>query len=266
VTYASVELPRDPAVPDPIARRSGALARGPGALARMAARMARTALSAARTAGPLRRAGGLAARVRLVHEASAEVLGVHGIEVHVHGQWARGPALYVANHVSWLDPLVLLGHAPAAAVAKAEVARWPVVGEFCGAGGVLFLRRGDAFSGARVLRGMLRAFAAGVSVLNFPEGTTTEGADVLEFHPGSFGAARLAGVPIVPVAVRYRTPGMAWTGSDSFLPHYLRVAARERCALDLRVCDAVPPDPSSSDLEAARRAREAIRSALQEAL
>jgi 1-acyl-sn-glycerol-3-phosphate acyltransferase len=227
--------------------------------------MARTALKAARTAGPLRRAGGLAARLRLVHEASAEVLGVHGIEVRVQGQWAPGPALYVANHVSWLDPLVILGHAPAAAVAKAEVARWPLVGELCGAGGVLFLRRGDAFSGARVLRGMLRAFAAGGSVLNFPEGTTTEGVGVLEFQAGSFGAARLAGVPIVPVALRYRTPGMAWTGNDTFLPHYLSVAARERCVLDLRVCDAIHPDPSSSDLEAARRAREAIRSALQEA-
>jgi 1-acyl-sn-glycerol-3-phosphate acyltransferase len=171
----------------------------------------------------------------------------------------------VANHVSWIDPLVLVGLLPVAAVAKAEVARWPVLGSVCGAGGVLFLRRGDAFSGARVLRGMLRAFAAGVSVLNFPEGTTTEGGDVLEFHAGSFGAARLAGVPVIPIAVRYRTPGMAWTGGDSFLPHYLRVAARESCALDLRLCDAVHPDPSLPDREAARRAREAIRSALQEA-
>ena len=265
MTYASVELGRDPAVPGPIARRSGALALGPGALARIGTRMARTALSAARTAGPLSRAESLAARVRLIHEASAEVVRVHGIEVHVHGQLPRGPVLYVANHVSWLDPVVLLGQAPAAAVAKADVARWPVVGGVCGAGGVLFLRRGDAFSGARVLRGMLRAFAAGVSVLNFPEGTTTEGGDVLEFHAGSFGAARLAGVPVIPIALRYRTPGMAWTGSASFLPHYLRVAARERCALDLRLCDAVQPDPSLSDREAARRAREAIRSALQEA-
>src|ERR1700686_5125783 len=130
--------------------------------------------------------------------------------------------------------------------------------------GALFLTRGDVASGARVLRAMLRAFERGVSVLNFPEGTTTPGAEVLPFHVGSFGAARIARVPVVPVALRYEPADLAWTGDAAFLPHYLKVASREASVLSLRICEPLHPIGSASDLELSRRARAAIQFALRE--
>lgn len=231
---------------------------------RIALRVARTGLVALRAAAALDRARDRLARARRLRDACGAVLDVHRVEVRLRGCWPEEPALFVANHVSWLDPLVLLAQAPCAAVAKAEVESWPVVGAVGRSAGALFLRRGDAHSGARVLRGMLRTLAAGVSVLNFPEGTTTEGDDVLEFRTGSFGIARRAGVPVVPLAVRYRSPGMAWTGGDSFVPHYLKVAARAGCSVELVACPALPAGLGLSDSEAASRAREAIRSVLRE--
>jgi 1-acyl-sn-glycerol-3-phosphate acyltransferase len=68
-------------------------------------------------------------------------------------------------------------------------------------------------------------------VLNFPEGTTTDGRALLPFRRGVFGAARLAKVPIVPVAIDYESPSLAWVGDEDFLPHYLRTAARPRTAV-----------------------------------
>lgn len=233
------------------------------ALPRIALRLGRTGLVALRASAALARAADPVARSLRLRDACREVLAAHRIEVRLRGSLPRGPALVVANHVSWLDPLVLLAQAPCAAVAKAEVEGWPVVGPVGRSAGALFLRRGDAHSGARTLRGMLRALSAGVAVLNFPEGTTTEGSDVLAFRTGSFGIARRAGVPVVPVALRYVSPGLSWTGGDSFVPHYLKVAGRAGCAVEVSACPALPA--GLSDEETSARARDAIRSVLREA-
>lgn len=237
-----------------------------GRIARTCSRVARTAVLSAQVASRLRgseaRDGGV--RARLLQEAAAEALRTHGIEVRARGSFPSGPALVVANHVSWIDPLALLARFPCAPVSKAAIARWPVFGSLSAAGGALFLARGDAASGARVLRAMLRSFERGVSVLNFPEGTTTSGSEVLPFQVGSFGAARIARVPVVPVALRYQPSDLAWTGDASFVPHYLKVASRESSVLSLRIGEPLHPTGCPSDLELARRAREAIRRALRE--
>src|SRR6266851_6271389 len=118
-------------------------------------------------------------------------------------------SLLVANHVSWLDPLVIMAHAPCLPVAKSEVARWPVVGSIAVASGVQFVERGSALSGARLVRAAARALSAGASVLNFPEGTTSQGGSILPFRPGAFRAARAASVPVVPIVISYRFDELA---------------------------------------------------------
>jgi 1-acyl-sn-glycerol-3-phosphate acyltransferase len=157
----------------------------------------------------------------------------HDLAVSVRGDVPRGNALVVANHVSYLDPIAILPVCPAVPIAKGEVAGWPIIGPIGAALGVLFVDRDDGCGRARALRRIHDLLAGGTPVLNFPEGTTTRGDEVLPFWRGSFGVAQRLGVPIVPLAIRYADPEIAWFGGQTFVPHYLRTAARARVEIEL---------------------------------
>jgi 1-acyl-sn-glycerol-3-phosphate acyltransferase len=197
------------------------------------------------------------ARARALGDGCRAVLAHHGIEAHVDGLPPIGPALLACNHVSWLDPIVVAAFAPCAPIAKLDLRGWPLVGALAGRVGVIFYERGNRSSGREVLREAERALSDGVSLLNFPEGTTTEGAGVAPFQKGLFGLALRLGVPVVPVAIRYQPADLAWTGDATFVPHYLRLAARRRSSVRLRFGEPVRAGqhPTAVDLAAAVRER-----------
>jgi 1-acyl-sn-glycerol-3-phosphate acyltransferase len=152
------------------------------------------------------------------------ILSAHGVEVRTSGRAPESPAILVANHVSYLDPLVVSSVAPCISVAKGETVEWPLIGRGLCALGVLFVRRGDAHSGAIILRRALRALRGGASVLNFPEGTTYDGREIGPFRRGFFGLARLARLPLVPTSIVYDDERVPWFGGAKFMPHYWKLA------------------------------------------
>ena len=168
----------------------------------------------------------VAERAFAMHQLCAEVCRAHRFEIHHEGHPPEGAAVLVANHLSYLDPIMVAARKPLALIGKLEVEKWPLLGECGRRHGVLFIDRGNAHAGAVVLKRALRVLRAGVPVLNFPEGTTTDGDAMLPFKRGSFGLARLARVPIVPVAIGFEASALHWVGDALFLPHYLRTAAR----------------------------------------
>jgi 1-acyl-sn-glycerol-3-phosphate acyltransferase len=183
----------------------------------------------------IRRTGGRAReRASALRDGCRAVLDNHGIVVALDGLPPAGPALLACNHVSWLDPIVVAAYAPCAPISKLDVRAWPVVGSLAGRLGVIFHDRGSPRSGLKVLREAEQALRNQVALLNFPEGTTSDGTGVLRFHRGLFGLAQRLGIPVVPVALRYLPADLAWTGDATFLPHYLRLAARGRSAVRLR--------------------------------
>ncbi len=188
-----------------------------------------------------------------------------GVRPHVIGQLPKEPSVIVANHVSYLDPLVLASLLPCVPIAKAELRDWPVLGETARRSNVLFVRRECALSGARVLREARRALDGGVSVLVFPEGTTTTGHKVLPFKRGALGLAQLASVPIIPVALSYAQPEAAWIGDDTFLPHFVRTLARPFTPVTVRFLPALEASDGRSAAELADQARMTITRALQHA-
>ena len=151
---------------------------------------------------------------------------IHGVQIDCTGQIPHGPVVLVANHVGYFDPMVLLSLVPAMPIAKREIVEWPVLGGSLAALGVALVRRGDPYDGARALRRAMCALEAGVSVLVFPEGTTTHGDSVLPLRRGIFGIASRLGVPVVPVVLRYEGRDASWVGDDWFLPHYARSLGR----------------------------------------
>ncbi|MFT3925486.1 MAG: lysophospholipid acyltransferase family protein [Myxococcales bacterium] len=187
---------------------------------------------------------------------SENACALHGVRPSVRGQVPNQPCVLVANHISYFDPVVLSSFVPLTAVAKREVGGWPVIGEVSRKLGTLYVTREDAHSGARCLREAMRALEAGVSVLVFPEGTTTHGDSVLPFKRGIFGVAARMNVPVVPVSLRYDCPEVAWVGDESFLPHYMRSMTRACTRVNVRFMEplSVPTVADAADVaEAARR-------------
>lgn len=193
--------------------------------------------------------------------AFAELAWHHGMAIEVAGEPPRWPCVLVANHLSYMDPVALLSLLPARPVCKGEVGRWPLIGQVARLRGVLLVDRECPWSGARVLRRAIAELRAGGRVLVFPEGTTTRGDQVLPFRRGIFGAARLAEVPIVPVAITYADADAPWVGDETFVPHYLRTAARERLAV--RVAFGAPMWPGRPAAELAAEARRRIQMELE---
>lgn len=188
----------------------------------------------------------LAAGLRAVARA-------HDLYVHVRGEVPRGRVLVVANHVSYLDPLAILPVCPAIPVAKGDVESWPIIGPICRGMGVVFVQRSIPDERVIALRRIHDLLAGGTSVLNFPEGTTTDGARVAPFWRGTFGVAQRLGVPVVPVALRYRDPALAWCGQATFLPHYARTVCRPR--IDVALVFGAPVLPRTGEPAEAMAAR-----------
>jgi 1-acyl-sn-glycerol-3-phosphate acyltransferase len=139
---------------------------------------------------------------------SAETLAVMGVTVKVVGQIHRPPLsntpqLLVANHVSWLDPVVIQTVQPSIFVAKQEVRRWPVVGAIAQACGVVFVNRGSPSSARKMVTQVADAMQSGHNVAGFPEGTSTLGHTVEMFHANLFESAIHQDVPVQPLALRY---------------------------------------------------------------
>ncbi|HEX7838439.1 MAG TPA: lysophospholipid acyltransferase family protein [Kofleriaceae bacterium] len=187
----------------------------------------------------------------------------HDLEVRVRGEVPGGRVLLVANHVSYLDPIAILAVCPAIPVAKGDVASWPIIGPIARGLGVVFVQRDRPARRVRALRRVHDLLAAGAPVLNVPEGTPTRGAHVAPFWRGTFGVAQRLEVPVVPVAIRYRDPELAWCGSATFLPHYWRTVCRARLEVALRFGPPMHPRTGEPPEAMAARARGIIARMLE---
>jgi 1-acyl-sn-glycerol-3-phosphate acyltransferase len=140
----------------------------------------------------------------LVREWSRQMLRIMGVELVVQGvPPAPGPVLLVANHISWLDILVMNAAHPARFVSKADVKHWPVLGALITGAGTLLIERESRRDAMRVVHQMADGLRAHDTLAVFPEGTTGDGRALLPFHANLFQAAISANAPILPVALRF---------------------------------------------------------------
>lgn len=147
-----------------------------------------------------------AQRDALVQSWSASVLDALGIRVALRGTIQPGQLL-VANHVSWLDIIVLQALCPQARfVAKSDVRQWPVIGRLSQGVGTLFIDRHRPREAGRTLQAVAGVLQQGGTVVVFPEGTTSDGTGVLPFRPMLLQAARTGGCTAQPLALRYADP------------------------------------------------------------
>lgn len=155
-------------------------------------------------------------RLLLKQRWSAVMLDILAVRIDADLPDATPGCLLVANHISWLDIFAINAVLPAAFVAKEEVRRWPVIGWLAACNDTVFLRRGSRGHARLINAEIGDKLAQGKYVAVFPEGTTTDGTQVLHFHAALLQPALAAGRPVVPLAVSY------WEsdGSRSLAPRY----------------------------------------------
>ncbi|MES2977686.1 MAG: lysophospholipid acyltransferase family protein [Pseudomonadota bacterium] len=153
-----------------------------------------------------------------VHRWAQRMLSLAGIELAVEGPRPQGPVLLVANHISWLDILVMHAAGYCRFVSKADVKHWPVVGTLASGGGTLFIERESRRDAHRVVHHMVERLQAGDVLAVFPEGTTGDGITLKPFHANLIQAAISSGKPVQPVALVFRD---RTTGAMSHAPRYV---------------------------------------------
>lgn len=126
-------------------------------------------------------------------------------------------ALLVCNHVSWLDIFLVLGARRVRFVSKSEVRRWPVIGWLAHRAGTLFLERGRRADTRRINDEMGALMRTGHWVAVFPEGTTSDGRGIRRFLPSLLQPAVALNCPVVPAALRYRTPGGRYSDAPAYI-------------------------------------------------
>ena len=143
-------------------------------------------------------------REETVQAWALKMLKVLGIALEVRGHPpAAGPMLLVANHISWLDILVMHAARHCRFVSKADVRHWPLIGTLATGGGTLYIERESRRDAMRVVHHMAESLKRGEIVAVFPEGTTSDGEDLLPFHANLIQAAISADVPAQPVALSF---------------------------------------------------------------
>jgi len=189
-------------------------------------------------------------RLRLKRRWSRQLLRMLGIQLDVCWDDAPAGSLVVANHVSWLDIYALNAAHAMAFVAKADVRAWPLVGWLAARTDTVFLRRGLR-SDARDANARISALLqAGQNVAVFPEGTTTDGSALLDFHAALLQPAIAAGRSIQPVAITYhdrhgrRSSAAAYAGDTSLRECLVAIVACR--SLTVRVRAATPLSTQST--------------------
>lgn len=163
---------------------------------------------------------------------------VFGLDVEVVNAPVQSrPAVFVSNHVSYLDIPVIASVLPVSFVAKAEVANWPLFGLLARLQQTVFVSRSRAAVG-REKDALAATLANGKRLVIFPEGTSSDGSKALPFKSSLLGIALEAGgeMPIQPFTIELAEIGgrkiagqqdrdfYAWYGDMTLMPHFWNFA------------------------------------------
>lgn len=195
---------------------------------------------------------------------------IWGMRIRVSGPRPRAPFFLVANHISYTDILLLCAVCPAWFVSKSEVATWPGIGPMVRMANTIFIDRDTRRDVQRMNELIANLVREGGGVGFFPEGTTSDGADVLPFKPSLLQPAIDLGMPVTLAAIDYRTPPdmpppsehIAWIGDDAFTPHAKTLLAGTTFTVHIRFADERLRGDDRKHL--AREARERMQTLLRD--
>ncbi len=165
-----------------------------------------------------------------------------------NGRVSEQTAMLASNHISWLDIIVIGQYKPACFVAKSDILHWPVIGFLSRQAGTIFIRRGDKKNILGTADKMISLLKQNGTIIAFPEGTTTKGDQVLNFHASLFQPALSTHSAIQPVAIQYHGASKEhapFVGDDTFVKHLIKMLMLEK--IEASLCFLPVIDTSGKD-------------------
>jgi 1-acyl-sn-glycerol-3-phosphate acyltransferase len=173
------------------------------------------------------------------------VVPLMGFSVKREGKLPKGgPYLYVCNHRSSLDPLILLTDVLAYPVSKADVGTYPMVGKGAQTVGVIFVKKTDRSSRQATKETIHASLKEGKSVLIFPEGRTHAKDTTVTFQKGAYEQAADLNVPVVPIAIDYKYTTDYWDHSDTMVDHYFKNLSKWKTPVKIKYGSPIQSDNS----------------------
>jgi len=174
----------------------------------------------------------------IIHWWMRHITRIVGVRISQYGTPLTTKALFVSNHISFLDIIVISSVIPVRFLSKHSVRYWPIIGYLTSLSGSLFINRGKHRQLSRTLTSMQQALGNTRPVLIFPEGTTSLGTQVLKFHSGLFQAAIETQVPVQALTLHYRRDQQpdrlaAYIDQDNFLFSLLRLLGQPQTEVHL---------------------------------
>jgi 1-acyl-sn-glycerol-3-phosphate acyltransferase len=162
----------------------------------------------------------------------------------------------VCNHMSYVDILVLGSVRPSAFLSKHEVKSWPIIGQLAMLGGTVFVKRGSKRAAVDSMREIRQKIEAGIAVIIFPEGTTSEGKEIMPFKSTFFKVPASMNIPVTPASIRYAPEvrnEVAWYGGMELVPHFWKVMGIRKIEVALHFSPPISGSPDGTSLMEERK-------------
>jgi 1-acyl-sn-glycerol-3-phosphate acyltransferase len=208
------------------------------------------------------------------------------VRIRINGAPVRDrPVLFISNHASWIDILVIGSILPVAFVAKREVRDWPLVGITAQIQRTIFVDRSRRHQTAAAVGEIVNRLHDGTPVVLFAEGTSSDGNRVLPFRSALLGTVEHAAardrtngsVLIQPMSICYTAlhgipmgrqhrPLVAWYGDFEFVPHLKAFVARAAVDAVVSYGEPVTVEPGADRKALTRRLEGTVRASAATAL
>lgn len=154
-----------------------------------------------------------------------------GMRIAVEGEPPQPPFFLVANHLSYIDIVLIASRMDCVFIAKKEISAWPGMGWLAEGIGTIFIDRKNFQDISRVIGLIDEALSEGSGVVLFPEGTSSMGETVLPFSPALLEPAARAAYPVSYATISYDTAldeppahaAIGWWGDMEFAPHFWKL-------------------------------------------
>lgn len=181
------------------------------------------------------------------------VARVLGLKITVTGPHPPAGSLLVANHVSYVDVVALASSIPCFFTPKAEISRWPLIGQIVQLTRHPFIKRVRGRNLLEAMGEVKTRLTAGTNVCVFLEGTTTGGDRILPFKPALLIPAMEVDAAVVPVGLRWSTDqtgvsvreDIAFWGKHIFGHHLWRLVGLHGLRVEVRFGEPQHPGQTS---------------------
>ncbi len=183
------------------------------------------------------------------------ILKFFGVTVHIIGERKQNvPLIITANHLSWLDIMVIGASIPCYFVAKSDIATWPILGFLAKIQNTIFVnRKAKGSEVSNQVNDLTKALKNNKTIILFPEGTTSDGNKLLPFKSALLAAAqptkhyipyiqtlclkynKVSGMPVH----RKQRPFLSWYGDMDLLPHVKGILTQSPISVELQFGDPV---------------------------